>query len=124
MSRDIFGWDLPPGVTPRDIDNAVGVCLADPPCECSTPCEACETHGHVVCGTCYGNGDVARFSFLPYPPWSLFLKVVTKKRWAIILYRILTKPCPACNEEGYEECGECWGSGWHTAGLCPWCQAP
>jgi hypothetical protein len=24
MSRNIFGWDLPPGVSTRDIENAVG----------------------------------------------------------------------------------------------------
>lgn len=51
----IFGWDLPPGVTSRMIDESMGIGM---PCEvcghdcdrCICPeCPTCGTHGDPVC---------------------------------------------------------------------------
>src|SRR5262249_46932882 len=56
MGRHVFGWDLPPGVTSRMIDEAFGG--GDPPCEvcgmavddCLCPeCPQCGSVGDVRC---------------------------------------------------------------------------
>jgi hypothetical protein len=55
MSRGIFGWDLPPGVTQRMIDEAFGI---EAPCDvcgksvddCICPeCETCQSVGDPRC---------------------------------------------------------------------------
>jgi hypothetical protein len=46
--RHVFGWDLPPGVTQRMIDDAYGL---DGPCEvCGEPAEDCGCPECPVCG--------------------------------------------------------------------------
>ena len=44
MSRSIFGWDLPPGCSMRDIERAAGGDL--PPC-----CENCQRPDEELCET-------------------------------------------------------------------------
>ena len=60
MSRSIFGWDLPPGVTSRMIDEAYGQeepcqCCGNDPADCI--CEECPVCGEQGNPNCY-NKDV------------------------------------------------------------------
>ena len=53
MSRLLFGWDLPPGVSMRDIEDAMS---QDYPCDvCGNPATACICPECRVCGAA---GDV------------------------------------------------------------------
>jgi hypothetical protein len=63
MSRHLFGWDLPPGVSQRMIDEAAG---EEGPCQvCGKPvedctCPACPTCGVVGDPDCYFSHGMKR----------------------------------------------------------------
>jgi hypothetical protein len=60
MNRRIFGWDLPPGVTSRMIDEAYGEeqpcqCCGSDPADCICPeCPVCGAQGNSLCYTEHG----------------------------------------------------------------------
>lgn len=57
MARNVFGWDLPPGVTQRQIDEAYGqegpcaVCGKSVDCCVCPECPVCESQGDLKCYT-------------------------------------------------------------------------
>jgi DnaJ-class molecular chaperone len=71
MSRNNFGWDLPPGCSHRDIDEAFG----DP-----------ET---IECPTCEGQGEVRADQFAELTWWA------TIKNY----FRLIWMTCPECKGE-------------------------
>lgn len=65
MTRNPFGWDLPPGVTQRHIDEAAGG-YDEPPAPPWVTCGKCEGHGTIGagynerdCPMCNGKGGWA-----------------------------------------------------------------
>ena len=57
MNRSVFGWDLPPGVTSKMIDDSFGSACCDDPDHLCDVCKGEESEdGEYDCEECQGTG--------------------------------------------------------------------
>ena len=85
----IFGWDLPPGCSGRDIDNAFG---AEPVCDlCGVGVDACD------CPDCLKCGEVGRAECLTDHDMTL-----TPEQIAIGWAQVVKQAALECTYQPYE----------------------